>query len=84
MICKEGYKLVYVASGLYVHMNDPINFQQEPGWMIVGGQPPQHESSTGRVYLRNMMTDQNRTYFPNVAGCKWILFDAPTEERRKA
>ena len=85
MITNGNYKLVYISNGLYVHLNDAVIHNQEPGWQISGGEAPRHAGSTGRVYLANVETGQSRIFFPNVAGCQWIYHE-PSEQvdRRKA
>lgn len=34
---------------------------------VIGFEPPRHSASTGRIY-----TDNNREYFPSVAGLKIV------------
>jgi hypothetical protein len=46
----------------------PVTIQRENDKMtVIGGQPPRHGGSSGRIY-----TSDNREYYPNVAGLKWV------------
>ena len=38
---------------------------------LVGGRPPQHPGSTGRVWVREANGGLNREFFPSVIGLKW-------------
>jgi hypothetical protein len=48
-----------------------LTFRGEPV-VLEGGRPPQHDGSTGRVWVK---TDSGRTdeFFPSVVGLKWEL-----------
>ena len=78
----KNHALFFTSSGLPVHYNSPVNFQQEPGWQITGGEIPKHPSFPGKVYLENKVTGLTRVLNANIVGCKWQPIE-PVKERRE-
>ena len=40
--------------------------------ILIGGQPPKHDASTGRVWVKAAQDAPMREYFPGVMGMKWV------------
>jgi hypothetical protein len=61
------WTLVREDSHLPVEPGDTVfNFRGEAA-VVTGGRPPQHQASTGRVWV-----DGGAEYFPSVFGLVWI------------
>lgn len=70
------YKLVLESTGVEAKKGFPYPDFRGDSWVLVGGQPPRHAGSTGRVYCHPAAVehtiDTERSFFPNVLGMKWI------------
>lgn len=64
------WKLINESTGVEVKFPTTIDRENDK-MTVTGGQPPRHGGSSGRIY-----TSDNREYYPNVAGLKWIDEDA--------
>lgn len=77
------WKLVCQKTGAPASVGTPVSYNQEPGWYISGGKSPQHNGSTGRVYLANDVTGLSRIFFPSVVDHHWIYLPPRTEADRR-
>lgn len=66
MITKDDWVLVY-EDGREVNAGDEIQTKNST-YTVIGGRPPLHRASTGRVY-----TKDGREFFPSVLNLKWKL-----------
>lgn len=65
-ITQPPWRLVLAANNEPVYANQKYpNFRGQMH-SIIGGHPPEHNGSTGRVY-----TDNGSEFFPNVFDMKW-------------
>jgi hypothetical protein len=53
-----------------VQMNSIHRSFRDEAFVVKGGMPPQHEASSGRVYVESDYGD-TREYFPGVFEMKW-------------
>lgn len=40
--------------------------------LLIGGRPPQHDGSTGRVWVKIAQDAPMIEFFPSVMGMKWV------------
>ncbi len=65
----KNWRLIYEGSRLTVRLGDSVEGREGDLAIVEGGAPPQHEGSTGRVYVQENGTQ--RAYFPSVFGLQW-------------
>jgi hypothetical protein len=64
--------LVREDTNLRVDAGDQVwSFRGEQS-VLVGGEPPRHVGSTGRVMVRASTVGDVREYFPGVFGLAWV------------
>lgn len=66
----RGWKLVDQKTG------DPVCYQdvrevRGTKYSVQGGQPPRHAASTGRIWVRDVISGMDHEYFPGVVDTKW-------------
>jgi hypothetical protein len=65
---QDNWTLVHTSTNTPAVVGETItNFRGEQR-VLSGGRPPQHDASSGRVWLAH----PNGEYFPNVFDMKWI------------
>ncbi|PNV83817.1 MAG: hypothetical protein C0610_16700 [Desulfobacteraceae bacterium] len=67
-------KMVLVrGDGSVVKEGDELSTTDGEVWVVEQGvgRPPQHTSSTGRIWVKQESHDFSREFFPGVFGCKW-------------
>ena len=74
---RDGWTLVRSDSKAPANRGDTITSFRGELAFLVGGQPPRHSASTGRVYVREKADIENgeqysREYFPSVFGLEWV------------
>lgn len=69
VIQADGWTLVN-DKGVPVVESDRVTTSKHVVYTVVGGAPPKHEASTGRVYLNDW-----DSYYPSVVNLKWVRSD---------
>jgi hypothetical protein len=59
--------------GVEVHPGDVVYDFKGDSHQVSSFEPPRHEGSIGRVYVRDMVTGSNRLYYPSVFGLKIVM-----------
>lgn len=66
------WRLIHEDTSAPVKVNEKIQgVHGDTDILIVGGYPPGHSGSSGRVYLSS-----GREFFPHVFGLKWVKEEA--------
>lgn len=64
--------LVYSSTGEPVRVGDIVKTFRSDVVQVEGIREPQHEGSTGRVWVRSLYNSTKREYFPGVIDAKWV------------
>jgi hypothetical protein len=67
----EMMMLVNCTTGVPVHVGDTARTFRGEEVIVLGGEPPRNENSTGRVHVE-VEGKYHMEYFPNVIDAKWI------------
>lgn len=72
-ITQDGWMLIDEVTGWPVQLGEVRTSFRGETWSIVGGRPPQHAASTGRVWVRPVGAESGRIteYFPDVMDAQW-------------
>lgn len=65
-IAEDGWILVLIGTNEPVRCGDTVRNFRGGTTVVVGGRPPMHPSSTGRVW-----TEANQEFFPGVFDLVW-------------
>lgn len=66
------WKLVTKTDGSPVNVGDILTCFRGDLYIYDGGRPPQHDGSTGRIYVRQGDGKFVSEYFPSVCGLMWV------------
>lgn len=73
IISKRKKVLVFTGSHLPIHYGEVAStFLNGKTVTVIGGEPPKHAASTGRVVLRESGNQAPHEYYPAVIGAKWV------------
>ena len=66
-------KLIIKTTGHELKTGDIVRDFRGAVWIFEGGRPPQHEGSTGKVWLHDL-TEKRMTqeFYPSVIGAEWV------------
>jgi len=72
IVRKKGMRLVLEKTGEPICTGDGVTTFRGDAYIVTGGEPPRHENSTGRIYVRVAGDEMDREFVPSVFDCKWV------------
>lgn len=66
-------KLIREKTGEQINTGEVVHCFKGKAAIVTGWEPPRHEGSTGRVYVKEMKEGGfEMGYYPSVYGLKWV------------
>ena len=72
IVRKKGMRLILERTGEPIRIGDGVTSFRGEAYIVTGGEPPRHEGSTGRIWVREAGTPNETEFFPGVFECKWV------------